>query len=369
MLFLPSTIEERKIVKHVAGYPRVKPETFDTPFFLKDIIEGADEDSNQAITSPIIEDSIIVKKTGDASLPGNPDQNAPTVPVYEISFKTQDGQSHKLENRFAFIGYGSNSSETVLAKKFGQQKFEGDKDRSVPVLMVNAQNHAVCHSAFIGGAGSVPVTMMKSEDTNTRVSMSFYTFDQVARMNSSEPNYDVVRMDEAKFCLNNGIEVDASPCVYDSIWGALLTDDNELMINNCIPHEIKNEGAKVKSFSTMQAMGRSQELFHRNGGKFSDLFNIYSRFNELVGNFERFILAAKNPKAADYTDKEQLAKERKNRHDLRMRINACMAPHSKPRNIEGTVIQTASLTQERENCFDKKGNPSQKRMKHTKLVV
>lgn len=353
MFYIPRK-KDKDLVTHVAGYPRVQPSTFDTSFFLSNIDEGENEDSNFAQTSPIIEETITVKQTGTAPLPGNKDETAEEIPVYSIEFQTEDGASVKLENRFAFIGYGSNSSPTVLAKKFGPQKFGADKDASVPVLMTNVQDHSVVHSAFIGGAGSVPVTLLKTKGVDARISVSFYTYDQVERMNSSEPNYDVVRMDKAGLSLNTGETLPVRPCVYDSIWGALLTEDNELMLNECIPHTENDDqqaAQKTTIVSTRDAMKRAHDLYAQKGGTWKEQFNIFGGFRHLANNFTPFILGAKNPKSADYTDQELLKAERAERLKLRMKINKCMMGASIPRNLDGAVIQTASLTQERQKLL------------------
>lgn len=342
--------KKKEAVDFVAGYPRVTPDLFDNSYLLKAIGEGVDEDHNTPKTSPIIEDSITIEETGQAPLPGNPDEQAPKVPVYTISFQTEDGQSHVLENRYAFIGYGSNSSPEVLAKKFGPQNFGANKDVQTPVLMVNVKDHAIVHSAFIGGAGSIPVTMMREEGVHCRVSMSFYTKDQVQRMNSTEPNYDVFRLDETEFTLNNGAKVPARPGIYDSIWGALLSPQGMMMANDCIPHQ----GRNIQFIMTKGAMKQAHDIFAKAYTSLSNAFNVYGGFEYLKNNFEDFILTARNPRASEGLSSKAMALEKERRLAFRMKINAALMERSKPRNLKGVCIQPASLTEGREKILEAK---------------
>ena len=326
------TSDEKKQVDYIAGYPRVTPETFDNSYFLNDI------QGETPKTELILEDTLSIKKTGEKPLPGNPIANAPLVPVYEISFETSTGQQITLQDRYAFIGYGSNTSPEVLGKKFGEESFGQDKDVTIPVIMTNIKDHAVVHSAFFGGAGSIPVTMMRSEGDKVRVSTSFYTEDQVKRMNSSEPNYDVVRIDQVDITLNNGSVLPANPSVYDSIWGGLKSFDGKLMTNNCVPHE-----TQLGVTTTMGAMRHA--------------FNVCGGFDTLQKPFEHWVLDTKNPKAVDFPTEDVLKAERAARLTLRMDVNDALMDYAAPRNLIGTVIQPATLTNKRNKLLAKK-NPA-----------
>ncbi len=325
-----ATNAEREKVNHIAGYPRVTPKDFQTSYFLTDI------DNETPTTETILEETLSLEKIGEKPLPGNSIANAPLVPVYNISFETTTGRHVTLSNRYAFIGYGSNSSPTVLGKKFGAESFGADKDVTIPVIMTNIQDHAVVHSAFFGGAGSVPVTMMHSQGEDVRISTSFYTQDQVKRMNSSEPNYDVVRLDRVDVTLNNGSILPVNPCVYESIWGGLLSHDNKLMTNNCIPHKNTQHGTTT----TMGAMRHA--------------FNIYGGFEAYGKVFEHWVLETKNPAATDFPDKELLAQEKQDRLKMRMDVNESLIDYAKPRNLIGTVIQPATLTHEKNKILANK---------------
>lgn len=328
-------------VTRIAGYPRVTPKMFEQSYLLQDItVDSKNPNSfkhNKAVTINIVENSVQVEKTGMVPLPGNPSVDAPKVPTYTVRYTTEDGVEHVMENRFAFIGLGSNSSPKVLAAKFGPQKFidENDqpyKDVTCPVIMAKLDDHAIVYSAFLGGAGSVPLTMAAEQGTAARISVAFYDENQVKRINSSEPNYDVVTLKKPKITINSGQALDVMPCVYESIWGPLRSPQGYMLTCDQIPHN----PIKSQIISSMGAMRQA--------------VNVWKNTALICQNtpFEQAIMDHKTPTKAMFPDlsESERGAEKKARGDHRVYLNSFL-PHL-PRSLDATVIQPATLAGARE---------------------
>ncbi len=334
-----------KEVARIAGYPRVTPEMFEQSYLFQGVtIDPANPDSfkaNEAITVNIIEDSVKVEKTGMAALPGNPNSDAPKIPTYTVSYMTDDGVEHVLENRFAFVGLGSNSSPKVLAAKFGPQKFVDDngvphKDVTCPVIMAKLEDHAIVYSAFLGGAGSVPLTMAAQKGTTARISVAFYDAEQVKRINSSEPNYDVVTLNQPNITMNNGENMNVMPCVYESIWGPLMSPQGYMMTCDQIPHNPNRQ----QIITTMGAMKYAVSLLKDRG------------HIDKSTPFEQAVVDYKTPTATLFPDMPEMSLKKQKSYRVDMRVHqSCDLPFCQ-RSLDATIIQPATLSYKRERMLD-----------------
>jgi hypothetical protein len=113
-----------------------------------------------------------------------------------------------LSGRTALISYGANAAPEALALKLASLP-------GVPLPVVRSQlsDFDVVYSAHISPYGAVPATLLESPGTVAPVSVIYPTEEQWALLTATEPNYDLVEIDEAAaYRSRHGyLELDGSP--------------------------------------------------------------------------------------------------------------------------------------------------------------
>lgn len=151
------------------------------------------------------------------------------LPTYNIIVP---GASPLLD-RIAILGIGSNCSPSVLIKKFQKAGIGGD----VYLAQATLSDHAIAHAAFVGASGNVPATVIPHKDTQTHITVGFYTPEQAESLTGTEPNYDLVQKTGAVLTR----ELEANPVLqhgalmYVSIWGAFAEDGKTPVLQSGIP--------------------------------------------------------------------------------------------------------------------------------------
>lgn len=321
----------KEFISSIAGYPYVTPARFDDSYLLQSIQAGHSADANTATIEAINPDTIQIKKTHEAVLPGS-GENGPMVPVYEISFRTTSDREYIFNERYAVIGYGSNVSPNVLARKFGPQNYKGDP--LCPVLMVDIKGHSVVASACISAAGNVPVTLLQTVGTDTKVGLSFYRACQLEQMTQTEPNYDLVLLKEKNILSMRGVQIECQAMVYQSIWGGLLSHGNVLR-NDCIPHS-KNCGTQT---STLDAM-RLAYAYVMEENRLRESWLTTTGQKVRKPSFENWVMSLRTQlQDSEAVKAQKLLK--------RLAANTLLVAHSFAKNLDATVLKPAQLHDER----------------------
>jgi hypothetical protein len=207
-------VEEQKmslkdIEDTALAYPGVSPSDFLQPFlFSKSLSDNAFID--------IDPHSIVITEGKPLMLPGAERE----VPSYTIETTTRDGATVRLESRIAIVGNGSNSSQTVLARKF--QDFKSSKNSNLEIVVVPAvlKNFAVVHGGFLGFLGPVPATLYEHEGTESTVTVGFYDAEAATQLTRTELNYTGVLIEGTVTLEGSNVSI-KNPLAYVSIWGAL----------------------------------------------------------------------------------------------------------------------------------------------------
>lgn len=128
-----------------------------------------------------------------------------------------------LSSRTALLAYGSNASPEVLARKLA-----GDPD-PVPVLRATLHDFDAVYSAHVSAYGSVPATLQRSPGTEVAVFVAYPTPSQLDLIEVTEPNYELVALDETACTLESG-ESPSGLRSYLSRHGCLLLGDTEVAL-------------------------------------------------------------------------------------------------------------------------------------------
>lgn len=91
-----------------------------------------------------------------------------------------------LEGREPLLAYGANASPPVLARKLA-----GLPPTPLPVISAELDGFDVVYSAHISPYGAVPSTLQRSYGTTVPVFVLHPTPEQLARLSTTEPNYEL----------------------------------------------------------------------------------------------------------------------------------------------------------------------------------
>jgi hypothetical protein len=289
------------------AYPGVSPSDFLQPFFFS-------KSSSDNAFNDIDPHSIIITEGRPLLLPGAERE----VPSYTIEATTLDGVAIYLENRIALIGIGSNSSQTVLARKFQDFKPAKNSDLEIVVVPAVLKNFAVVHGGFLGFRGPVPATLYEHKGTESTVTVGFYDAEAAAQLTRTEPNYEGVLIESTAKLEGSNVSI-KNPLAYVSIWGAL---QDPAAIHQ--PLEI----TEIPSETSLNSISSKQAL-------------------KLAYKITEGIDLSKCP--AKEVDERLRAYIRENFEDeaLRFRRIGILQKHSLPSNVQGKRVFKAGLSKER----------------------
>lgn len=116
----------------------------------------------------------------------------------ERSYLYRDGQAMELPEdgpdlagRTPLLSYGANSAPEALARKLAALPH-----LAMPVLRAELEGFDVVYSAHVSPYGAVPATLIESPGTVAPVFVIHPTGEQRALLTASEPNYDLVELEE-----------------------------------------------------------------------------------------------------------------------------------------------------------------------------
>ena len=201
---MTNTPEELKAAHQAAcRYPHTTPDMFQHAALIR-------IDSNQIITNENTRRILIETSPFCHTLQGT----SAALPTYNVQLPGQE----VLQDRIAILGIGSNCSPEVLIRKFQNAGIGGE----IYLAQATLDKHAVVHSAFIGASGYMPSTVMPEENTQSFVTVGFYTPEQAEALTATEPNYDLVCKSGAVLTrsLENAPVLKNGALLYVSIWGA-----------------------------------------------------------------------------------------------------------------------------------------------------
>lgn len=153
------------------------------------------------------------------------------LPTYNIQLPGSEAKS--LNDRIAILGIGSNCSPEVLLNKFQKAGIGGE----FYLAQVTLPKTCVAHSAFAGAKGTVPATAFPEADTESYITVGFYTPEQAEALTGTEANYDLVQKSGPihTWGLDNNPVLAQGALLYVSIWGAITEDGKTPVLQAGIP--------------------------------------------------------------------------------------------------------------------------------------
>jgi hypothetical protein len=128
-----------------------------------------------------------------------------------------------LTDRTALLAYGSNAAPDVLARKLAAAP------EPVPMVRTELRDFDVVYSAHVSPYGAVPATLRRSPGTAVRAFIAYLTSKQLGLVSTTEPNYELARLDKPSCTLDRG-EAPAELSLYVSRHGCLLLDGAEVAL-------------------------------------------------------------------------------------------------------------------------------------------
>jgi hypothetical protein len=124
----------------------------------------------------------------------DPEQRASTVKAFTA-------------DRHPLLSFGGNAAPSWLTRKFAH--FPDESDRTVLVLAGELLDFDVGPAASLAPTGYMPATLFASPGTRVRAAVAWLTPAQVTQLTWSEIPYRLVRLDDARFLMDEAdVEVD-----------------------------------------------------------------------------------------------------------------------------------------------------------------
>jgi len=133
----------------------------------------------------------------------------------------------ELAAKVPVLAYGSNAAPAVLARKTARSDFPGPE--SIVVLRCELHDHDVVFSAHIAAYGAVPATLQASPGVCAHVFLMLLSDGQLAALRATEPNYELVRLPEARVEAEWGVRASA-PRAFLSRHGCLEAGGEEVAL-------------------------------------------------------------------------------------------------------------------------------------------
>ncbi|HEY0900532.1 MAG TPA: hypothetical protein VGD95_00280 [Micavibrio sp.] len=210
-------------------------------------------DSGEIVTDDTTHRTLIHTAPLSLALP----QTTQLLPTYNLTLpgkpRSENSSENSLENRLAIIGIGANSAPSVLIEKFQKAGIGG----TVYLAQATLEKHAVTHSAFIGAHAYMPATILPHAQSQTLITIGFYTPQQAAALTATEPHYDLVhktgpiptRALDAPATLAHGA------LLYVSIWGGFTDNGTDPVRQAAIP-----QTSPLPAQSTLWAAARAAHI-------------------------------------------------------------------------------------------------------------
>lgn len=201
--------------KDACRYPHTTPDMFQHAALIR-------VDSGEIITNDNTRRTLIDTSPHSCTLPGT----QVSLPTYNI---TMPGNTH-LHERIAILGIGANCSPDILLRKFAQAGIGG----TFYLAQAALDKHAIVHSAFVGASGYMPATVTPEDNTQSFVTVGFYTPAQAIALTTTEPNYDLAHKSGAVMTRN----LETAPVLregallYVSIWGAFTDNGHDPVLQS-----------------------------------------------------------------------------------------------------------------------------------------
>lgn len=126
-----------------------------------------------------------------------------------------------LDDRVPVLAVGSNGDPSVLRRKLVAR----DASPVVPLVPVVVIGLSVAHSAHVSLAGVVAAAPRDDPTGAVRGVMTWLDAAQLAVVDTTEPNYQRVRLAEGRYVCATTVPTPAMPVsVYRSVWGLLAPD-------------------------------------------------------------------------------------------------------------------------------------------------
>lgn len=132
-----------------------------------------------------------------------------------------------LEGRHPVLALGSNAAPEVLIRKFER----GDPEDPVPVVRAALSGFDIVYSAHISAYGSIPAALQVSAETTVFTYVTYFSDSQLDLMSGTEPNYDLVLLEEVSCELETGGSL-SRVASYLSKHGCLTIGDSEVALSD-----------------------------------------------------------------------------------------------------------------------------------------
>jgi hypothetical protein len=130
-----------------------------------------------------------------------------------------------LSERIPVVGIGSNASPLVTKSKIEKYGSYGT-DATVPMFVAKMKNIGVGYSGHFVFGGYIPAAPYHHEENELEVTVAFFTKEQLAAVDSTEPTYQRAELSKDLYPLafENGASLDSS-YVYTTRYGVLQGND------------------------------------------------------------------------------------------------------------------------------------------------
>lgn len=167
-------------------------------------------------------------------------------------YQAMTGRKFVPEPTVPILASGSNASPVRLA-----EKFSGEKDVVIPVLLGKVNNLCSVYSAHITRYGSVSATLQWAEAATTNVYLLLLPERLLGKMHRSEfvdTNYSYHQLQGVEFTDGASVHI-RSPFAYLSLWGSLNLDGTSLRLS-----AFASEGTAWPALSQGQVMAQVHGL-------------------------------------------------------------------------------------------------------------
>lgn len=215
---MPRTQADLKAAHEAAClYPHTTPDMFRHAALIR--IDSGEIVIDESTRRSLIDTSPISRPLQGTSV---------ALPTYNI---TLPGGPH-LNDRIAILGIGANCSPAVLLRKFTQAGIGG----AFYLAQATLDQYAVAHSAFIGASAYMPATIAPEKNTQSLVTVGFYTPEQAEALTATEPNYDLAHKAGTvqTRSLENAPVLRHGALLYVSIWGAFTENGQDPVLQSGI---------------------------------------------------------------------------------------------------------------------------------------
>ncbi|MFC7375835.1 MULTISPECIES: hypothetical protein [unclassified Brachybacterium] len=190
---------------------------------------GVDAPEDYPWTGPAVRSALLLSAgianldpTGGVDGPTE-NQDEPLVDVGAIESALVTDGAAPLAERTLVVAVGSNQTPETIARKYARSG--RDLHPATPFVRCTVRGLAVGHCAHTSRRGYIPAAPYRAEDVRTELVATWFDDEQLAVVDETEPNYERVRLDAARFPLT--LATGHRPAHYDvyaSSWGVVSRD-------------------------------------------------------------------------------------------------------------------------------------------------